>query len=124
MNCDISLLNSSFRGVVEVKIFWTLCGLIFMKALLRIAHSSSFHMLAVIRSFTSIWILASALLLKPCNIVLIPYMVLSSFTFRQILKQTIDHCLVHVWLGYIVFFYQVIILHTLTYPMHGSNDLN
>lgn len=89
-----------------------------MKGLLRIAGNSSFDMFLVIRSFTSVWILTSALLLKPCNIVLIPYMVVSSFTLRQILKQTIDCCLVHVWLGYIVFFYQVIILHALTYPMH------
>ncbi|XP_034237411.1 GPI ethanolamine phosphate transferase 2 isoform X2 [Thrips palmi] len=91
-------------GVKEVKAFWFLILLFFLRSVANIQQKWS--MKRAVKILLSILVLVSTLLLQPSNVILISYLVLSSFTIQAYFKDTIKCSFGHVWLGTVVYFYQ------------------
>lgn len=105
--CSVGEITSPFgisRGARPVQCFWVTCALIFVNSLRTSKKRSSFQ--EVVKVFLSVWVLCSTLLLRPCNVILIPYIILSSSTLNLTLKNPVDSNISSMWLGYVVFFYQ------------------
>ncbi|KAE8743758.1 hypothetical protein FOCC_FOCC009590 [Frankliniella occidentalis] len=89
-----------YRGVRIVQLFWLINGLLLLKSLRKPSQ------VQIIKGLISVWTLASALLFRPCNVILIPYFTLSSLFISSVMKKTVDCCLALLWLGNVAFFYQ------------------
>ncbi|XP_026284585.1 GPI ethanolamine phosphate transferase 2 isoform X1 [Frankliniella occidentalis] len=97
---SLSFILGDPRGVRIVQLFWLINGLLLLKSLRKPSQ------VQIIKGLISVWTLASALLFRPCNVILIPYFTLSSLFISSVMKKTVDCCLALLWLGNVAFFYQ------------------
>ncbi|KAK3927343.1 GPI ethanolamine phosphate transferase 2 [Frankliniella fusca] len=82
------------RGVKIVQLFWLISGLLLIRTF-RMCSSPK----QVIKGLIHVWTLTSALLLGPYNVILLPYLILTSLFIQSALKNTVDCNLMLLWLG-------------------------
>nr|XP_034180311.1 GPI ethanolamine phosphate transferase 2 [Osmia lignaria] len=108
----ISFYPSS-RGIYEVQIFWMLlainCGNYIYRSVLAIKQEKTIFLRVTLFSIVRIWIMISAMLHQPHNVLLLPLQIIFSSVIRDIIEndtmQEINIFL-YAWIGNVFYFYQ------------------
>lgn len=88
-----------------MRLFWLVWGLLLVRSLKRFKNQPCLS--EAVQIFASAWVLSCTMLLRPCNVIVIPYLVFSSSVLHKIFKHPIDMTIVYSWLGTVGFYYQV-----------------
>ncbi|XP_076621223.1 phosphatidylinositol glycan anchor biosynthesis class G isoform X3 [Colletes latitarsis] len=102
-----------FRGIYEVQIFWVLLAINSLNYIYRLALVIKYNKTAFLKimlsCFVRIWIMITAMLHQPHNVILLPLQIIFSSVIRTIIKDNNTEQVnpfVYAWIGNLYYFYQ------------------
>lgn len=111
--CNIS------RGWLESRLFGCCLLLLLSRGLMDVLVNRSPSL--AIHSLRDCWILGVAMLRRPHDVILLPVQIFASTVITRILhSRTMPLAVAHVWLGWVAYFYQVLVFFT----SHVKNSTN
>lgn len=100
-------------GVYEVQIFWFLLLINFLTYIYNIIqtkkHNAKFFLKISLYFILKTWIMISAMLHKPHNVILLPFQIIFSNVISEIIKNGISQdvgVILYIWIGNVFYFYQ------------------
>ncbi|XP_043251717.1 GPI ethanolamine phosphate transferase 2 [Colletes gigas] len=106
-------LYPQFRGIYEVQIFWILLAINSLNYIYRLAlvikYNKEKFFKIMLSCFVRIWIMITAMLHQPHNVILLPLQIIFSSMIRAILKDNNTqqvNTFVYAWIGNLYYFYQ------------------
>lgn len=101
-------------GIYEVQTFWGITTLLVVsygcRAILAIRRNRRRFASTAFRCIINTWVMISAMLHQPYNVILLPMQIIASSTIEEALWENdlLDlGVFVHCWLGNVFYFYQV-----------------
>ncbi|XP_076680624.1 GPI ethanolamine phosphate transferase 2, catalytic subunit-like isoform X3 [Andrena cerasifolii] len=100
-------------GMYEAQIFWVLVAINFANYIYRVAltikYNGAMFLRITLSSIVRIWIMITAMLHRPHNVILVPLQIIFSGVIHGIINDSIAHqvnTFVYTWMGNVFYFYQ------------------
>ncbi|XP_076235195.1 phosphatidylinositol glycan anchor biosynthesis class G isoform X2 [Calliopsis andreniformis] len=115
--CNNSVIKIPFypqsRGIYEVQIFWVLLAINFInyiyRLILTIKYNETIFLRIALSAIVRIWIMITAMLHQPYNVILLPFQIIFSCIVHGIIKDDITqetNTILYIWIGNVFYFYQ------------------
>lgn len=105
-----------YRGKYEAQIFWALLAINFVNYMYRvifiIKYDKTMFLKIMLSFIIRIWIMTTAVLHRPYNVILLAFQIIFSSIIRIIIKDNNmqeTNTFIYTWIGNIFYFYQVTI---------------